>query len=165
MNVSQRTLRIIAAIIWYIGGFVLLVKGGALIKNAYLIDAQSIWTYLAPILGIIIGLLKGRFLFSQSCEKNIKRINALTDPHIWQCYRPGMLIFLAIVILTGAWMSRAASGNFTFLCLVGALDLSIACALLSSSIVFWKLKAFSSFGGSGNGKRSKNERVNKKKSQ
>ncbi|MGD8519664.1 MAG: hypothetical protein PVF56_00860 [Desulfobacterales bacterium] len=157
MHVSQRTLRIVAAIIWYTGGFVLLVKGSALIKNAYLIDARSSWTTMAPILGIIIGLVKGRFLFGKSCKKNIKRINALIDPRIWQCYRPGMLIFLAIVILTGAWMSRAASGNFTFLCLVGALDLSIACALISSSMVFWKLKAFSSSGGSGNGQRSKME--------
>jgi len=165
MNVSQRTLRIIAAIIWYTGGFVLLAKGSVLIKNAYLIDARSIWTTMAPILGIIIGLLKGRFLFSKSYRKNIKRIKALIDPRIWQCYRPGMLIFLAIVIPTGAWMSRAASGNFTFLCLVGALDISLACALLSSSIVFWKLECFSSCGGSGDEKCSKNGGVNNKKSQ
>ena len=149
MKVSQRTLMITAAIIWYGGGISLLFKGGALIKNVHAINAQSIWTYLAPILGIMIGLLKGRFLFSKSCEKNIKRIKALTDPRIWQCFRPGMLIFLAIIIPTGAWMSRAAAGNLTILWLVGALDLSIACALLSSSIVFWKRKAFSSSGDSG----------------
>jgi hypothetical protein len=150
MNVSQRTLIITAAIIWYGGGISLLFKGGALIKNAYALDPQSMWTYMAPILGIIIGLLKGRFLFSKSCEKNTKRIKALTDPRIWQCFRPGMLIFLAIIMPTGAWMSRAAAGNYPFLCLVGALDLSIACALLSSSIVFWKRKAFSSSSDSGN---------------
>jgi hypothetical protein len=146
MKVSQRTLMITAAIIWYGGGISLLFKGGALLKNVYAIDAQSIWTYLAPILGIMIGLLKGRFLFSKSCEKNINRIKALSNPRIWQCFRPGMLIFLAIIIPTGAWMSRAATGNLPFLCLVGALDLTIACALLSSSIVFWKRKAFSSSG-------------------
>ena len=144
MKVSPRTLMITAAIIWYGGGISLLLKGGALIKNVHALDAQSIWTYLAPILGILIGLLKGRFLFSKSCEKNIKRIKALDDPRIWQCFRPGFLVFLSIMIPTGAWMSRAAAGNFTFLCLAGALDLSIACALLSSSIVFWKRKAFSS---------------------
>lgn len=155
MKVSQRTLMITAAIIWYGGGISLLFKGGALIKNVYAIDAQSIWLYLAPILGIIIGVLKGRFLFSKSCEKNINRIRALTDPRIWQCFRPGMLIFLAVVIPAGTWMSRAASGNMTFLCLVGALDLSIACALLSSSIVFWNRKAFSSSGDSGNKQKRK----------
>ena len=144
MNISHRTLIIIAAVIWYGGGVSLLIKGGALIKDAYAIDPQSLWTYLAPIIGITIGLLKGKFLFSKSCKKNIKRINTLTDPRIWQCFRPGMLIFLAIVIPTGAWMSRAAAGNYTFLCLVSVLDLSIACALLSSSTVFWRLKAFSS---------------------
>jgi hypothetical protein len=57
-----------------------------------------------------------------------------------------MLIFLALIIPTGAWMSRAAAGNLMFLSLVGTLDLSVACALLSSSIVFWKRKAFSSSG-------------------
>ena len=148
MKASQRTLIIIAAIIWYGGGIALLLKSGALINDAHALNPQSTWTYLAPILGIIVGLLKGRFLFSRSCEKNIKRIKALTNPRIWQCYRPGFLIFLAIIIPTGAWMSRAAAGNFTFLCLVGALDLSIACALLSSSIVFWKSNAFSASGDS-----------------
>ena len=116
-----------------------MLMGGALIKEAYTLNPYSIWTYLTPIVGITIGLLKGGFLFSRSCEKNIKRIKALTEPRIWQCYRPGFLLFLAVIIPTGAWMSQAAAGNFTFLCLVGALDLSIACALLSSSIVFWKL--------------------------
>ena len=150
MKVSQRTLMIIAAIIWYGGGISLLFKGGVLINNVYAIDAQSIGIYLAPILGIILGLLKGRFFFSRSCRKNIKRIKALSDPRIWQCFKPGMLIFLFIIIHIGAWMSRAAAGNVTFLCLVSILDLSIACALLSSSIVFWKNKAFSSSGNWGN---------------
>jgi hypothetical protein len=40
-------------------------------------------------------------------------------------------------------MSKMAAGNYALLCLVGALDLSIAFALLTSSLVFWKLKAFS----------------------
>jgi hypothetical protein len=146
MKVSQQTLIIIAAIIWYGGGISLLLKGGALIKEAYTLNPHSIWTYLVPILGLIIGLLKGRFLFSRSCEKNIIRIKALPEPRVWQCYRPGFLLFLAVIIPTGAWMSRAAAENFTFLCLVGALDLSIACALLSSSIVFWKHKVLSSSG-------------------
>jgi hypothetical protein len=143
MNVSHRTLNIIAAIIWYGGGISLLLKGGVLVKDLHSLDAQSMWTYLAPTAGIAFGLLKGRFFFSKSCEKNIKRIRELDEPRIWQCYRPDMLIFLAIIIPTGIWMSRAAAGNYTLLCVVGALDLSIACALLSSSIVFWKFRVFS----------------------
>ena len=143
MSVSRLTLIIMAAFVWYSGGIALLFKGGALIKSAYLIDSQSFWTFAAPILGILAGLLKGRFLFSKSCKKNIKRIRALENPQVWQCFRPGMLIFLAIIIPTGTWMSKSAAGNYTFLCFVGALDLSISFALLSSSIIFFQLKAFS----------------------
>ena len=143
MNVSRLTLIIMAAFVWYSGGIALLFKGGALIKGAYLIDSQSFWTFAAPLLGILAGLLKGRFLFSKSCKKNIKRIRALENPQLWQCFRPGMLIFLAIIIPTGTFMSKSAAGNYTFLCFVGALDLSISFALLTSSIVFFQLKAFS----------------------
>jgi hypothetical protein len=138
MKVSQRSLIIIAAIIWYAGGIALLVKGIALIKHAYLMDAESIWTMIAAPVGIGVGLIKGRVFFSRSCKKNIERIETIADPNAWQCFRPVMLIFLAIMISAGAWMSRAAAGNYTLLCLIGALDLSISFALLTSSIVFWK---------------------------
>jgi hypothetical protein len=143
MKVSHLTLIIIAAFVWLSGGIALLLKGGALIKSAYLIDSESAWVYGAALIGIIAGLLKGWLLFSKSCKKNIKRIRALASPRVWQCFRPGMLIFLALIIPTGAWMSKSAAGNYTFLCFVGALDLSISFALLTSSVVFWQLRTFS----------------------
>jgi hypothetical protein len=143
MIVSRLTLLGIAAFVWYGGGIALLFKGSALVKGAYAIDAASSWTLAAPLLGIIAGFIKARFIFNKACKKNIVRIQALQNPRIWQFFRPGMLIFLAIIIPTGAWMSRAAAGKFGYLCGVAALDLSIATALLTSSIMFWKMKAFS----------------------
>ena len=143
MKVTQRTLLIVAAFVWYAGGIALLFKGSALIKSAHLMDPQSFWAYGSGLAGILLGLAKGKFLFSKACSKNVKRIRGLENPRIWQCFRPGMLLFLAIIIPTGAWMSRAAAGSYTYLCVVGALDLSISFALLSSSIVLWQLKAFS----------------------
>jgi hypothetical protein len=143
MLVSRITLMAIAAIVWYGGGIALLFKGGSLVRSAFTLDSQSVWAYAAPVLGVIIGLVKARFIFNHACRKNIVRIKALAHPRIWQFFRPGMLIFLAIIIPTGAWMSRAAAGNFGYLCCVAALDLSIATALLTSSLAFWKTKAFS----------------------
>ena len=90
----------------------------------------------------LAGLVKSRFIFIQSCIRNIDRINALSTPRLWQCFRPGMLIFLAVVIPTGAWMSRAATGHHALLCWVGALDVSIGVALLLSSRAFWKPGVF-----------------------
>jgi hypothetical protein len=142
MKISHQRLIIITAVIWCSGGIVLLIKGGALIKQAYLLNSELVWATVALIVGGITGLIKSRFLFSKSCLKNIHRITAIPDPRTWQCFRPGMLIFLAIVIPTGAWMSRAAAGHYMLLCAVGALDISIGVALLGSSRVFWTLSAF-----------------------
>jgi hypothetical protein len=49
-----------------------------------------------------------------------------------------MIVFLAVVIPTGAWMSQAAAGHYGMLCGVGALDISIGVALLTSGRVFQK---------------------------
>lgn len=143
MAVSQRTLMILAAFVWYSGGIALVLKALSLAGSAHAIDPDSAWVYGAPLLGIAIGLVKVKFIFNHACEKNILRIGRLAEPKPWQCFRPGMLIFLAIIIPTGAWMSRAAAGDFFYLCLVCGLDFSIATGLLVSSFKFWKLRAFS----------------------
>ena len=139
MKTSQQTLILISAGIWFVGGICLLVKGGALIKHAYLLNTASVWTAIALIGGGLAGLAKSRLLFKRTCLKNIQRIKTVPAPRVWQCFRPGMLIFLAVVIPAGAWMSRVAAGQYVMLCGVGALDISVGIALLESSRVFWTL--------------------------
>ena len=142
MLVSKLTLIALAAFTWYGGGIALFLKAGALIKEAYTLNPVSFWIYLAPILGIVIGLIKTLLIFNHACKKNVKRIQSLTNPKVWQFFRPGMLIFLAIIIPVGATMSRMAAGKFGWLCAVAVLDLSIGTALLASSLQFWKNNAF-----------------------
>jgi hypothetical protein len=50
---------------------------------------------------------------------------------------------LAVMIATGATLSRLDHSNYPFLIAVATLDLSLAVALLGSSYVFWKRRAFS----------------------
>ena len=49
MKVTKLTLIVLASLVWYAGGIALLLKGSALIKSAYMIDAQSLWTFAAPL--------------------------------------------------------------------------------------------------------------------
>ncbi len=77
-------------------------------------------SYGAPLLGIAIGLVKAKFIFNHACKKNILRIGKLEAPKLWQCFRPGMLIFLAIIIPTGAWMSACRSAIFSISALSAA---------------------------------------------
>lgn len=142
MFVSKFVLILIAALVWNGGWIALFLKGGALVKAAYALDPASVWSYAAPVIGIVIGLIKTKFIFNHACRKNILRIQSLPNPRIWQCFRPGMIIFLAIIIPAGAMMSKMAAGKFGWLCTVAVLDLSIGTALLVSGLLFWKMDAF-----------------------
>ncbi len=127
-------LKALAALTWLIGGVVLLAKGLRLSMD--LRDIHSIWVWLAPLLGVAIGIPKVKFLYSRLCRRNLDRIAALENPRIWQFFRPGFFLFLAAMIALGALLSYAALNNDTALVCVVMLDFALATALLGSSAEF-----------------------------
>ena len=143
MTVSARTLNILAALVWYAGGIVLLLKGGSLLIEAEALDPGKIWPWLAAILALFLGGWKARFIFGKSIKRNLARIAALDRPRIWQFFSLGFFVALAVMIAAGASLSRLAQGSYPLLIAVAVLDLSIAVALLGSSIIYWRQRAFS----------------------
>jgi hypothetical protein len=143
MRVSHRTLNILAAITWYGGAVSLLRKGITLLVKEYARDPGGTGLWLALGAGLLLGGLKARFIFSVSCRRNLARIAALPDPRLWQFFRPGFFVALAAMITTGALMSRLARTEPGAVLYVAALDLTIGLALLGSSLVFWRQRAFS----------------------
>ena len=137
---SAHSLKILAALVWYIGGVVLLLKGTNLLQEAEALRPDRPWPWVAVITGLMIGSVKAGFLFSKSCKKNLVRIDRLKRPKIWQFYRPRFFIFLMLMILTGATLSRLAHGNYPFLLGVAVVDFSISIALIGSSYIFWTHK-------------------------
>jgi len=142
MIVSARSLHILAALVWYAGGTVLLIKGGGLLVEAEVLEPDRIWPWLAGVLGLLLGGLKARFIFGRSIKRNLARIAALDRPKAWQFFSPGFLVALAVMIAAGASLSRLAQGSYAFLIAVAVLDLAIAVALLGSSVVYWQQRAF-----------------------
>jgi hypothetical protein len=142
MKTSHRTLNILAASVWYIGGIILIIKGSSLLFAGYRIYSVPLWTLMAGIAGLVIGSLKARFIFRRSCRKNLTRIAAIRQPRLWQFYRPQFFLLLTLMIILGATLSRLAHGNYGMLIAVAILDYSIGFALLGSSSVYWKQKAF-----------------------
>ncbi len=144
MTASVRTLNILAAFVWYVGGIVLLIKGSSLLAEALSLKPEQYWPWLAVAVGPVIGSLKGKFIFSKSCLKNLSRINSLNQPKIWQFFKPWFFAVLAAVIVFGATMARMAhtQHNYYFLIAVSIVDIDIGIALLLSSYVFWKQRAF-----------------------
>lgn len=134
--VSHRNLRVLAALAWLSGGVVLLLKGTSLHLEALAQKPGDFLPWLAGSAGVLIGLIKVKFLFNRFCRRNLDRIAALEQPKVWQFFRPGFMVFLAAMIVFGAVLSRLALENYPLLIGVIALDFSLATALLGSSLVF-----------------------------
>ena len=141
-NVSHRILKLLAALIWYVGVFILLTKGSELAQDAHELAPEKRGQMLAWLVGIVVGLIKTRFIFIKSCRKNLARIDALQKPKLWQFFRPGFFVALALMILLGATLSRVSQGNYAWLVGIAMLDISIGTALLVSSWQFWKQGVF-----------------------
>ena len=136
--ISTNILKTLAAIVWYAGGFVLILKGRNLLVEANSLNPTLNWPWYAIIIGLIIGSLKAMFLFNKICKKNLNRIDSLIQPRIWQFYKPGFFLGLTTMILVGTMLSYLAHGTYILLIGVSIIDISIAVALLGSSYVFWR---------------------------
>ena len=134
---SERSLKFIAALIWYTGGCVLMLKGWRLLAEAEALQPGKPWTWLVAAVGVTIGVVKAKVLFVRSCRRNLARIDALKSPRIWQCFRPRFFLFLVVMIMAGAGLSRWAHDNYAFIIGVATLDISISTALFASSYIFW----------------------------
>ena len=138
LNVSTRCLKIVAALIWYTGALVLVVKGGSLLAEANTLRSERHWPWLAVIAGLVLGFLQAKLVFINSCRKNLDRISTLERPKLWQFFTTRFFVMLVAMILVGVLLSRLAHSNYPFLLGVAVLDLGIATALLGSSYVFWE---------------------------
>ena len=135
---SRRTLIILASIVWYSGAVVLSYKSSRLLLEAQSINSDQTWIWLAVLAGIIIGIIKTKYLFKRVCIRNLKRIEALKTPKFWQAYRTHFYFFLLAMIILGSFISRLSHGNYAALITMAIIEVSLATALLGSSSCFWK---------------------------
>ena len=133
---THRTLRRLAAIVWYAGVIILLFKSSGLLAAAHANGTPVGWTAVAVLAGLVIGWLKARYLFEAVCIKNLKRIDSLETPRLWQFYRRRFFVFLFLMVALGSWLADKAQGNNPALVSLAVLELSIAMALALSSRCF-----------------------------
>ncbi|NQV42816.1 MAG: hypothetical protein HQ506_10715 [Candidatus Marinimicrobia bacterium] len=143
MTVSHNTLKLLAALVWYIGPIILFTKGADLANQAFDMEPKGWGRQFSWIAGLTVGLIKTRYIFLKSCRKNMARIDALESPKLWEFYRLRFFFSLGMMMLLGATLSRVSTGNHAFLVAVATLDISIGTALLLSSKVFWEQSVFS----------------------
>ena len=138
MLTSKKTLKIFAAIVWILGGLILFVKGYLLLKEANSISFNMENISMVLVVAFILGQIKSKFIMEKFCKKNLIRITELREPKIYQFFEFHFFLFLALMIFTGLLLSGFASGNYNYLLMIGALDLTLSTALLKSSTQFFK---------------------------
>ena len=138
MLTSKITLKIFAAIVWILGGLILFVKGYLLLKEANSISFNMENISMVLVVAFILGQIKSKFIMEKFCKKNLIRITELREPKIYQFFEFHFFLFLALMISTGLLLSGFAAGNYFYLLMIGALDLTLSTALLKSSTQFFK---------------------------
>ena len=133
---SFRTLKILAAAVWYAGVVMLIAKSAGLLTDAVAGGTHPGGIAAAAAAGLIIGWLKARYLFEKICIRNLERIRALKKPLLWQFYRPRFFLFLFFMVLSGRWLAEHSQGNTPMLLGLAVLELSVAVALALSSRCF-----------------------------
>lgn len=140
MRTSKKVLIILSAVVWYIGGIMLFRSGFELLLLSTGIRPGENWPWVFIGLGILLGVFQASMIFNRSCRKNITRISQLEDPRIWQFFRPGFFLALAIMISSGILLNHLSQGRYFFMLGVAAVDFALTISLLGSSYIFWTEK-------------------------
>lgn len=133
----HRTLKWLAAAVWYIGAGVLLWKGtGRLFAAAA--ELAPRWPITVAIISVVAGTLQGRTVFRKACVRNLRRIRALESPRPWQFFRPGFFLALAAMVGGAAALSVVARAGPLATLAVAGVDWLIGFSLLVGSEAFWR---------------------------
>lgn len=139
LNATKTTLFRLAALIWFTGVVVLLVKSVTIIREAIEVGVPVPVAVSALAAGVIIGMVKAKYLFIRICKKNIERIQALESPKIWQAYRTRFYFFLILMITFGKYAYHFSNSSAFWLTALAILELSISTALFISGNCFRKI--------------------------
>ena len=135
---KQRLLQI-AGLIWVIVGLFLIYRGSGLYNLAVIEQNTSKETLIISIiLGVVIGILKGKFVLSKTALRNRNRINQLVPPiSIHQVFSGPFYGFIAGMVILGLLL-REFNGYLGGYVVVASVYCGIGMALIAASKVYWK---------------------------
>ena len=135
---KQRLIQV-AGLIWIIVGGFLIYRGSGLYNMAVTEQNTSKETIIISLtLGIVLGIIKGKFVLSKTARRNCDRINRLTPPlKIHNIFSGPFYGFIAGMIALG-FLLRAFNTYLGGYVVVAAIYCGIGMALIAASYVYWK---------------------------
>ena len=130
VKLAPRILIMLAFFLWALGGAVLVVMGSLRMADASLSMRVSV-IIIASIVWLAVGIAKGRYVLAKTSQRNIERINAMTEPQ-----RPIRVYSLRSWIVIGLTVSLSLA--LTLLNTPpfwrGGINLAVGFGLLMSSL-------------------------------
>ena len=135
---KQRLLQV-AGLIWIIVGLFLIYRGSGLYNLAVIEQNTSKEALIiSVILGVVIGILKGKFVLSKTALRNRNRINQLVPPlSIHHVFSGSFYGLIAGMMILGFLLKEfnAYLGGYV---VVASIYCGIGMALIAASSVYWK---------------------------
>lgn len=125
----------LSAVVWYIGGGMLLWKG-----SSWLIQAShtfAVWPLLLGATALAVGLLRGRTTFRKAVIRNLRRIRRLDSPRPWHVFRPWFFLAFVGMGVLAMLMGHLARTGYWGEVVVGSLDTVIGISLLTGATAHW----------------------------
>ena len=135
---KQRLLQI-AGLIWVIVGLFLIYRGSGLYNLAVIEQNTSKETLIiSVILGVVIGIIKGKFVLSKTALRNRNRINQMVPPlSIHQIFSGAFYGLIAGMMILG-FLLREFNAYLGGYVVVASIYCGIGMALIAASSVYWK---------------------------
>ena len=135
---KQRLLQV-AGLIWIIVGLFLIYRGSGLYNLAVIEQNTSKEALIiSVILGVVIGILKGKFVLSKTALRNRNRINQLVPPlSIHHIFSGSFYVLIAGMMMLGVLLREFNTylGGYV---VVASIYCGIGMALIAASSVYWK---------------------------
>ena len=135
---KQRLLQV-AGLIWIIVGLFLIYRSSGLYNLAVIEQNTSKGTLIiSVILGVVIGIIKGKFVLSKTALRNRNRINQLVPPlSIHQIFSGAFYGLIAGMMVLG-FLLREFNAYLGGYVVVASIYCGIGMALIAASSVYWK---------------------------
>ena len=135
---KQRLLQV-AGLIWIIVGLFLIYRGSGLYNLAVVEQNTGKGALIiSVILGVVIGIIKGKFVLSKTALRNRNRINQLVPPlSIHQIFSGAFYGLIAGMMVLG-FLLREFNAYLGGYVVVASIYCGIGMALIAASRVYWK---------------------------
>jgi len=135
---KQRLLQV-AGLIWIIVGLFLIYRSSGLYNLAIIEQNTGKGTLIiSVILGVVIGIIKGKFVLSKTALRNRNRINQLVPPlSIHQIFSGAFYGLIAGMMVLG-FLLREFNAYLGGYVVVASIYCGIGMALIVASSVYWK---------------------------